>query len=85
MEVASLWEVEPPTEDERRLDEVLTQLSEAETEEERSPLLEELRTLSQRVNKAERKANSRSVTPTRTVAKVVALTLPTPEGGGFSG
>jgi hypothetical protein len=68
-EVASLWEIEPPTEDERRLDEVLTRLGEAETEEERAPLLEELRTVSQRVKKAERKTTSRTVTPTRAVAK----------------
>src|SRR5262249_45543771 len=73
VELASLWEIEPPTEDERRLDEVLTQLGHAETEEERSPLMEELPTLSQRVKKAKRKASSRSVTPTRTVAKVVAV------------
>lgn len=73
VELASLWEIEPPTEDERRLDEVLTQLGQAETEEERSPLMEELRTLSQRVKKAERKASSRSVTPTHTVANAVAV------------
>ncbi len=73
IEFASLWEIEPPTEDERRLDEVLTQLGHAETEEENSVLLEELRTLSQRVKKAERKASSRRVTPTRTGAQVVAV------------
>lgn len=73
MEVASLWEIEPPTEDERRLDEVLTQLGKAETEEESSALLDELRTLSQSVKKAERKASSRSVTPTRAGAKVAVV------------
>jgi hypothetical protein len=73
VEVASLWEIEPPTEDERQLDEVLTRLGHAETEEERSPLMEELRALSQRVKKAERKASSRNVTPTRTLAKVAAV------------
>ncbi|HEY7092310.1 MAG TPA: recombinase family protein [Ktedonobacterales bacterium] len=69
VEVASLWEIEPPTEDERRLDEVLTQLSHAETEEERAPLLNELRVLSKRVEKAERKTTTRMVAPTQAVAK----------------
>jgi hypothetical protein len=38
-EMASLWEIEPPTEDERRLDELLTQLSHAEAHIPHEPLL----------------------------------------------
>jgi hypothetical protein len=68
-EVASLWEIEPPTEDERRLDEVLTLLGDVDTEEERSALLEELHVLSPRVKQAERKTTTRTVAPTRAVAK----------------
>jgi hypothetical protein len=92
VEVASLWEIEPPTEDERRLDEVLTRLGEVETEEERSPLLEELRALSQRVKKVERKTTSNTVTPTRAAAKAAqeqaklcyaCRTQPAREGSAF--
>jgi hypothetical protein len=92
VEVASLWEIEPPTEDERGLDEVLTRLGDAETEEERLLLMEELRTLSQRVKKAERKTTSHTVTPSRAVAKVApekprvcyaCRTQPAREGSAF--
>jgi hypothetical protein len=72
VKLASLWEIEPPTEDERRLDELFTRLGKAETEEEDSALMAELRTLSQRIKKTERKTPSRAVTPTHTAVKVAS-------------
>ena len=72
MEWASLWEIEPPTEDERRLDEMLTKLGEAAAEAESSALIEEIRMLSHRVKKTERKTTSRSVTPARAAVQVTA-------------
>jgi hypothetical protein len=59
-ELASLWEIEPPTDDERQLDELLTRISETDNTEERSPLMEQLRIVSQRV-KAQRRAITRSI------------------------
>jgi hypothetical protein len=72
VEWASLWEIEPPTEDERRLDELFTKLGKAETEEEDSALMEEIRMLSHRMKRAKRKTTSRSVTPAHAAVKVTA-------------
>lgn len=73
VELASLWEIEPPTEDERRLDELLTRLGQAETEEECSTLTEQVSTLSRRMKKAERRAIVPVTTPALPNANVQAV------------
>lgn len=92
VKLASLWEIEPPTEDERRLDELLTRVGKADTEEESSALMEELRTLSKKMKKTERKTTSRTVTPTHAAMKAetnkpkicyVCRTRSAREGGAF--
>jgi hypothetical protein len=50
-EWASLWEIEPPTDEERQVDQLVTAIGRAKTEEEGDALLEQLRVLSQKVAK----------------------------------
>lgn len=45
IELASLWEIEPPTKEERRRHDLIERISEVETEEERAALIAQLRTL----------------------------------------
>lgn len=53
LELASLWEIEPPTEDERQSYELLKRIGRAETEEEQDVLVNQLLALSKRVKKPE--------------------------------
>jgi hypothetical protein len=79
VELASLWEIEPPTEDERQLYEVLTRIGQGgleaseEAEAERTALLEQLTVLSQRVNKAGRRTATSASAPPRAVAAAQAV------------
>jgi hypothetical protein len=90
-ELASLWEIEPPTEDERQLDELVTRISHTENEEESAALLEQLRVLSKRV-KTQRQAITPAVTPALPAAEVIVekpkvcyacQTQPAREGSAF--
>lgn len=63
VELASLWEIEPPTEDERQVHELLERLVHAETDEERSALREQLHMLSKN-----RKETRKATAPVATTA-----------------
>jgi hypothetical protein len=71
-ELASLWEIEPPTEDERQWHELLERLLDTENDEERSALREQLHVLSQNM-KETRKATAPVATtaPPREVRSAV--------------
>lgn len=71
VEWASLWEIEPPTEDERRLDELVTLLGQSEREEEQAPLLEELAQVSKRVKALQAPTLSSSETEPVDVAPAI--------------
>jgi hypothetical protein len=64
IELASLWEIQPPTEEERQRYELVERISTSEIEEERTALMAQLRILLQSMRAKEIPSTAPAVTPT---------------------
>ena len=76
-EWASLWEIEPPTDEERQMDQLVTAIGRAKTEEEGDVLLEQLHVLSQKVAKEWPAPTTAPTSDTASRAVLVAMEQPT--------
>ena len=72
IELASLWEIEPPTEDERQRHDLTERISEVESEEERAALITQLRMLRPSKKSTGSRATACAAAPTVPVAAVPA-------------